>query len=1172
MRKITFLFAMLLMCISAARVNAQNLEDYGMVPLITDASMLESPFGDSEEGLNIGALCDGDASTFWHTDWHGQVAGDLHWVQVNFVEPISGDFVLYMLRRAVATDDHPSVVRVEGSSDGEEWTTVVDSLSLPFAGIATPTASRVWTLAEPISKLRFCGLDCSGAYYSFRTFWHAAELQLYSADDQQGLVIFQFNNVLTQYDAYLWGETLDIGNMPGQYSNAEAWEAFMADLNYVNQYVLGEISEEITAAQASEIAIRIDANYQAVMDSKVPLTPIESGYYFVVGAMTYHNSTIKLDENGDTIFNEETFEPEYETTDVTKAMHSQEANLNWNTLDTTDCNFLFRIDHNPETGNYSFYACATDGRVTTSAAVTLSPELDPTESEVALTLLRKDEEGREILSIARADQNSGFTYLHQGGHSGGAGTSGNIVGWEVAAEASEWCLQPVDDATAQALLDSWAPIRDRGLMLENMAAMQAEGKVALKLARDIQTEITQENPLLTDVAQLSSPYSDPEEGLNIEHICDGNASTFWHTNWHQYNAAELHWLQVALAEPVSGEYALLLTRRNAIDNHPVAFKVEGSADGETWTHLADVDLKFSGPAMVDHSSAWTMDESISLLRFSVTNTVGTNHGFSTFWHTAEFQIYPAKTIVNPTSQMAMMGEIFTNLETAIAAVPEQEENITVDHYTALKDAYDAFMAKYVDPTPLRTAIGFANNSIDLVSFGTAPGYWTEGTEAELAAAIAQAEAYDKAGVFDTIQSAAHIATLEEESDKLFAKANKVDTGKWYRIRLGSLEEYTANKWDTNPLVDGNTGLGEYFGHCVYAATYETLEGDGNDMIVPKTGMEVTEGTALYFAEPGEDDACLFRFIALGDTAYAIQNKATGLYIHCAAALSNDVTLGLSPSIFRINALGKGQLLCSGESLQGTSLTNLHVQNFNHRLVTWDSYTPGSNSGMYVDEVADVDIAALNNTFVRNVNPGRIYAQCYPVSVTAGDGGMYTVAGTYTEDEKNFVALNEIEKAEPGKPYIYIYGLPEDWTEPVEGEETPTEEVFFTGGNEIVAQADSINGLVGTFETFAVEKGTTIFANNTAKATTAASTNVAANGAFLRFGWTEVPADGNYDLVIEINGKVTVTAIESVLSNVAKAGNVYDLNGRLVRTNATLNDVKALGRGMYILNGTKVLVK
>ncbi len=71
MRKFTFLFAMLLMCISAARVNAQNLEDYGMVPLITDASMLESPFGDSEEGLNIGALCDGDASTFWHTDWHG---------------------------------------------------------------------------------------------------------------------------------------------------------------------------------------------------------------------------------------------------------------------------------------------------------------------------------------------------------------------------------------------------------------------------------------------------------------------------------------------------------------------------------------------------------------------------------------------------------------------------------------------------------------------------------------------------------------------------------------------------------------------------------------------------------------------------------------------------------------------------------------------------------------------------------------------------------------------------------------------------------------------------------------------------------------------------------------------------------------------------------------------
>ncbi|MEE1215431.1 MAG: hypothetical protein U0L04_10680, partial [Bacteroidaceae bacterium] len=62
------------------------------------------------------------------------------------------------------------------------------------------------------------------------------------------------------------------------------------------------------------------------------------------------------------------------------------------------------------------------------------------------------------------------------------------------------------------------------------------------------------------------------------------------------------------------------------------------------------------------------------------------------------------------------------------------------------------------------------------------------------------------------------------------------------------------------------------------------------------------------------------------------------------------------------------------------------------------------------------------------------------------------------------------------------------------------------------------------------------------------------------------------LVLEISGDVTAVSIQETLDNVAKSGAVYDLNGRLVKKNATLNDVKGLGRGIYILNGVKVMVK
>ena len=52
----------------------------------------------------------------------------------------------------------------------------------------------------------------------------------------------------------------------------------------------------------------------------------------------------------------------------------------------------------------------------------------------------------------------------------------------------------------------------------------------------------------------------------------------------------------------------------------------------------------------------------------------------------------------------------------------------------------------------------------------------------------------------------------------------------------------------------------------------------------------------------------------------------------------------------------------------------------------------------------------------------------------------------------------------------------------------------------------------------------------------------------------------------------VKNIPAAIQNIAKGGDVYSMDGKLLRTNATLNSLKALGKGMYILNGVKVLVK
>ncbi|MBQ7443368.1 MAG: hypothetical protein IJS59_05815 [Bacteroidaceae bacterium] len=54
--------------------------------------------------------------------------------------------------------------------------------------------------------------------------------------------------------------------------------------------------------------------------------------------------------------------------------------------------------------------------------------------------------------------------------------------------------------------------------------------------------------LIIDAGQLSSPYTDPSEG-SLAALIDGNASTFWHSSWHNGPVANhTHYLQVALPE------------------------------------------------------------------------------------------------------------------------------------------------------------------------------------------------------------------------------------------------------------------------------------------------------------------------------------------------------------------------------------------------------------------------------------------------------------------------------------------------------------------------------------------------------------------------------------------------------------------------------------------------
>ncbi|MBQ2341693.1 MAG: hypothetical protein II385_03485, partial [Bacteroidaceae bacterium] len=116
---------------------------------------------------------------------------------------------------------------------------------------------------------------------------------------------------------------------------------------------------------------------------------------------------------------------------------------------------------------------------------------------------------------------------------------------------------------------------------------------------------------------------------------------------------------------------------------------------------------------------------------------------------------------------------------------------------------------------------------------------------------------------------------------------------------------------------------------------------------------------------------------------------------------------------------------------------------------------------------------------------------------------------------------------------------------------------------------------GTYVYEWVDKGLVAFVDNKAVVTdgeenTDCTRDISPNTGYIEFGKTTVdPA--SVDFYVEIEGTLE-DGIQSAIANVAKAGNVYNTAGQLVRSNATLKSLKGLEKGVYILNGTKVLVK
>lgn len=1168
MKKI-YLFLTMLFALGTS-VFAQSSNAYEIMedePLITSPEQITSPFTEESEG-SIEGMIDMDASTFWHSRWSGgAVEQGTHYFQIEMPDG-DYDLIAFVYTRRNVVNDQATLWGVRGTNDPDA---AKDACEL-IAEIETPLSNNSETLQSSAfnpSGYKYLRFYCeatqsSNEQYNNRGYFHVAEFQLYPAVKLEDAVV-ALKDLEAARDKYLnYSGTFVAGTEPGQYDPA-AVDAFEAALEAANQLLDYEPGNEPDAEVSKAATEALIAAYEAVIASRVPFT-IADGYYRIRGAMVYVNAfdTGEKDEEGIAITEDREVWKYMLITETDDAINGR-----WGTPEPleNDAPSIWKIT--ARDGNYDIVSVATDARfnnITTSAAITLSKD---SQNLMAIEAVGSDEEGNAIVNLRVSTQEAGnYYYIHQGGHGGGTGVSGNLVGWSSTygggtSGASEWIFVPVAEDEVQAALAAYALLHDHDVMVADFEKTLADAKTNLKIAKDISANIDLERPLISDPYQLDSPFTEASEG-SIDALLDGDASTFWHSAWSAGSVAGgTHYLQVEMVDADVAEAAFIFTRRAVANDHITAWGIYGTNDpgaekADCEVLAAEILTPFGANNETLTSEPFPI-KGYQYIRFYINETT-TGRGYG---HMSEFQLYPAEVIDPATSQYKVMGSLASNLEAVVNELSDiNTADLTVDQYNALKSAYDAFMVKFVDPTELRQAINAAKEKTNIVVIGDKPGFWTDDScIASLNQAIEEATAYDEAGDYTPQRSTELIAKLQAADSGIAEAAIGIQTSKWYRIRFGTLIEFEDHGWD---LVAGNApengSSEELFGKYVTVADLESI--DGMNYLYPAEGENVTLGKNLYLdadEDIDEKDYSLFRFVAVADTAYLIQNKATGMFIK-AAGTSGAVSLSVHPSLFGVRAIGYGLNVFPARSLTGEAQSYLHAQVAQNVLVTWNVDYPGSRSGFFVEEVGDVEAGYDGAAFRIALEPGSVSTFCFPMDVAA-ETGMYTVQKV----EDGTVTLIPISKAAAGRPFIFIYGDPETYD--AETEDDLSEPVDFTHGYDLVAEPQTSALLKGTFASETVGSGVIVAEGNKFVVTRNSGSSVGANRAY-------ISDEAGYDTASDVTFVIGEgdDHVAAALANVAKGGDLYNVDGQLLRRGANLNNLRTMGRGIYILNGTKVVVK
>lgn len=1217
MKKIYLFLAMLLGMFGGTALWAQELSKYDYAPdydnaLITDVYQLQSPCSDEAEG-SLGALIgqpdahENDA--FWHSDWHGKYTSQ-HFFQVEIPDDAElTDVLAFVFARRQTDNNHIIKWGVYGTNEDDleltkEECTLLRICDTPFNGLE----SELYEVFEHkgFKYIRFYNEGTN----SGSIFFHLGSFQLYPTINNSE------DEVALQKLLDLYKECENSHYVSGNFVGAIDQSLISAFESAMEEALAKGDDLDATAADLNALYDRLKAAHEAC-EAAAQDGQFKSGYYYLLNAKDAHNA---LDESGLKFY-----------MNMREAKKAGWAKMD---PDNPTFVWKFTETGEEENGN-AFYTMQNFGSGLYIDQYQQSQRNDMIEEGTSSVQVIPFGSGKFYINApngsgwqmmhqedhSTSDQNA-TGYIVGWNDNAGSASAWYIIRVDDSeiARLEDMKQQLKLDEELSALIDEASIVYSQAFQYECYKDNREE-----KNLNDPDYVPFTEWELMDGVEDVTPEseydfYSNSSEaaehgktwgsdGVGFYALIDDDLSTdnFYHTSWHgdpQWTAydeenteepaegalpSNKHNLWMKLKKPVSEVGFVFYPRGNGGQTNgnwdsPRDIDVYVSNDGVNWTLVAQnydrfnlykVGYNFKSSPTYGACPAYTgsipFGGEFEWVRFDVN---ASRRG--KYFNLAELRVVTGMKPV-ATSQAAQMNEATVKgMQDALAAA-KKLEHATPDAISTLQAALGNFRAEFADPSELGKVLKDAKDVLATVEkvesneneiAGDGIGFYTEGcvNGDELRTAVAEADEL-LAGTFTKDQ----LATLESkvgtaaEAAKAALQAGMQqtpDVNTWYQIGYPSYDEYERLGWTVG---NGQNDNGNYL-----FSTVVTAGNNKDEEFYDET--EAALNKRMYAMDPellDNEEYSLFRFIAVGDDTYALQNKGTGLFIHIQHNGPGDNNkISMEPTYFRVQGLGYGKIVLRAPNANPDNSDNvetaLHFALSDNDIVGWPAYALNTNSAVELIEKGSASDSDLGN-FSIIMREGQAYSYCFPAGIrSTGEGGtMYAVTGRFEEDGETYVSLDEISEAAPGVPFIFW--ADNEFTE----DEFEIWPLFQVTTTTFAAEGQSANGLQGTLTETSVEAGGAVLATDN---TNGSYWNYLTNGGSAAAQSAYIP---NVESLPETSPSVLcmwvrglTDGIHSTKATTFKTKDVFTLTGVKV---GTTNDMNSLKRGIYIINGRKVIV-